>query len=146
MSTIRLNPAVAELLSRLVRLSLCLLAVVSLGACMAGQQKANKDAFDKTEELVKADPKHSLYFEKMVYEREAVRVYVKAGDSLPEDKGAVVIFVAQTMGDLLKADENNRLKQLIVYGHIEEEELWKIRYDMSDGKPYVEKNRLTTTM
>ncbi|HYE79759.1 MAG TPA: hypothetical protein VEI97_17375, partial [bacterium] len=80
------------------------------------------------------------------YQREWIRVYIKPGPSLPEDKGAAVQFVAQTMGDLLKNDERNKLKELVIYGNIEDEELWVFKYDFKKGSVETEKSRLTTTM
>jgi len=111
-----------------------------------GQQNANKAAFAAAEEAVKAHEKHGAIFDHMVYKREEIHVFVKEGSTLPEDKGAVVQFVAQTMGDALKADPTNKLKELHVKGFIGDEELWVFRYDMKDGQVHLEKSRLVTTI
>lgn len=122
-----------------------ILLILSLVGC-EGQQNANKAAFAAAEAAVKADPKHGPIFDRMEYKREEILVWVKGGDSLPEDKGAVVQFVTQTMGDALKADPTNKLKEIIVKGLIDDEELWVFRYDMKEGKTHLEKSRLVTTI
>jgi|GEM_PF-6441319 len=126
--------------------SMALIVVLIGGVGCEGQQNANKAAFAAAETAVKADPKHGPIFDHMEYKREEILVWVKAGNTLPEDKGAAVQFVAQTMGDTLKADPTNKLKEIIVKGMIDDEELWVFRYDMKDGKTYLEKSRLVTTI
>lgn len=135
------SPLTARFLSWL---SAVLLILALLGC--EGQQNANKAAFAAAEAAVKADPKHGPIFDHMEYKREEILVWVKGGDSLPEDKGAVVQFVTQTMGDALKADPTNKLKEIIVKGLIEDEELWVFRYDIKEGKTHLEKSRLVTTI
>lgn len=139
MSRTRIAPSLLILLTAL------LLAVVPLLGC-EGQQNANKAAFAAAEAAVKADPKHGPIFDHMDYHREEIHVFVKEGSSLPEDKGAVVQFVAKTFGDTLKADPTNKLKEVIVKGFIGEEELWVFRYDMKEGVVHLEKSRLVTTL
>lgn len=130
------------------------LVLMALASCMLmlasgceTQQNANKEAFAKAVEISTTHEKWGPIIEKIEYEREWIRVWVKPSPStLPEEKGGAVMFVAQTMGDILKADERNTLKELKVYGNIEIEELWVFVYDFKTGKTETEKSRLTTTM
>src|SRR6185436_18268620 len=85
--------------------ALCL--VVGLCALVGceGQQNINKAAFADTEQKIAADEKMSKIIDRIEYHREEIFVFTKSNENtLMEDLGMAVIWVAQTMGDTIKAN------------------------------------------